>query len=147
MCHVVEFANRIQRLPITLDVADLLLSKLQIVELNEKDAQDALYLLSAYPVAEGDEPGTIGLGRICDVVADDWGWWRTLTGNLERILGFADDHGSRILPREPPYDAAEQLRRIEEAARRVPKGLRWKLRSKVGERVRWYRVPEEQGHD
>ena len=69
-------------MPVTLDLSDLLLTKLQIVELNEKDAQDVLYLCSAYPVADGDEPGTIGLGRIRPLVGNDWGWWRTITLNL-----------------------------------------------------------------
>jgi hypothetical protein len=70
-------------MPVTLDLTDLLLTKLQIVELNEKDAQDVLYLCSAYPVADGDEPGTIGLARIRPVVGNDWGWWRTVTMNLD----------------------------------------------------------------
>src|SRR5499427_3638072 len=72
MCHTVEFAGRLRRMPVTLDVSDLLLTKLQIVELNEKDAQDVLYLCSAYPVRDGDEPGTIGLGRIRPIVGNDW---------------------------------------------------------------------------
>lgn len=68
MCHIVDFADRIERHPVTLDVTDLLLTKLQIVRLNEKDAQDTLYLLSTFETTEGDEPGWIGLGRVAAMV-------------------------------------------------------------------------------
>lgn len=147
MCHVLEFRERIERMPLTLDVADLLLSKLQIVELNEKDAQDVLYLLSAYPVREGDEPGSVGLDRIGVIVAGDWGWWRTLTMNVERIAELATTMAAHLVPRGASHDPVAQLRRIGEHAHAVPKTLRWRLRARVGDRARWYQLPDEQPHD
>jgi hypothetical protein len=146
MCHVVEFGDRIDRMPLTLDVTDLLLSKLQIVELTDKDVQDALYLLARYPVEDGDAPGTIGLVRIGAVVADDWGWWRTLTMNVERIAGRVREERA-LVPRNAGHDVEEGLSRIAEVATSVPKTLRWKIRSRVGDRKRWYRVPELDAHD
>ncbi|HEY5985965.1 MAG TPA: hypothetical protein VIV12_06200, partial [Streptosporangiaceae bacterium] len=98
MCHTVEFKDRLGRMPLTLDLSDLLLTKLQIVELNEKDVQDVLYLSAAYPVREGDQPGTIGLDRIRPIVGNDWGWWRTLTLNLERIIALASGDGRTLIP-------------------------------------------------
>src|SRR5919197_6152334 len=86
MCHELVFTDRIGRMPLTLDVTDLLLSKPQVVEQNEKDVHDIVYLLAAYEVREGDEGGTIGLARFAKVLADDWGWWRTATGNLDRVV-------------------------------------------------------------
>ncbi len=147
MCHVLEFAERIDRHPVTLDVTDLLLTKLQIVELNEKDAQDVLYLLSAFAVQEGDEPGTIGLDRLRSQVADDWGWWRTITLNLERIGRLVDADGAHLVPPGTSFDPAAQLATLREAADEVPKSRRWRLRAKIGERKRWYRVPDEDSHD
>jgi hypothetical protein len=146
MCHTVEFKGRLGRLPVTLDVTDLLLSKLQIVELNEKDAQDVLYLVSAYPVRDGDEPGTIGLGRIRPIVGNDWGWWRTLTGNLDRIVALANGDGRALVPESGKCDAVGQLRALSEAVEATSKSLRWKARAKVGDRVRWYEQPEETPH-
>jgi len=146
MCHTVEFKGRLGRMPVTLDLADLLLTKLQIVELNEKDAQDVLYLLSAYPIRDGDEPGTIGLDRIAAIVGNDWGWWRTLTLNLENIIALADGAGSALVPEGGKHDAVQQLRALNEAVDATPKSLRWKARAKVGERVRWYEMPEETPH-
>jgi hypothetical protein len=146
MCHTVEFKDRLRRMPVTLDLSDLLLTKLQIVELNEKDAQDVLYLCSAYPVREGDEPGTIGLGRIRPIIGNDWGWWRTVTMNLDRITALASGDGRGLVPAGGKHDPVEQLGVLREATEAAPKSLRWKARGKVGDRVRWYEMPEETPH-
>jgi hypothetical protein len=147
MCHVLEFRDRIERMPVTIDVTDLLLSKLQIVEINEKDVVDVVYLLAAYPVGVGDERGTIGLDRIRAIVADDWGWWRTLTGTVEHIRDLAEARPGDLVPPAATNDVIEGLRLIQEAADTVPKTLRWKLRARIGERKRWYQVPDEEEHD
>jgi hypothetical protein len=149
MCHVLDFSDRIDRMPDTLDVTDLLLTKLQIVELNEKDVHDLFHLLSAFEVRPGDEPGTIGLDRIGRLVAGDWGWWRTVTMNLDKLIQLAGaDHGDHadLLPEARRFEPAEQARSIRTACDEVPKTMKWKLRAKVGDRVQWYEVPEEIGH-
>jgi hypothetical protein len=146
MCHVLEFADRIDRMPETLDVADLLLSKLQVVELNEKDVHDMVHLLSAYEVRDGDEPGTVGLLRIGRVVADDWGWWRTVTMNLDKLAHFADEEHSDLVPEARHFEPAEQARRLRQHCDDIQKPMKWKLRAKVGDRVQWYQEPEEVGH-
>ena len=146
MCHVLSFADRIDRLPDTLDVADLALSKLQIVELNRKDVHDLLHLFSAFEARPGDEPQTIGLDRIGSVVAGDWGWWRTTTMNLDKLAQLADGEHRDLLPEARRFEPAEQARRVRAFCDEVPKTLKWKLRAKVGDRVRWYELPEEVGH-
>ena len=146
MCHVLPFKDRIGRLPYTLDVTDLLLSKLQVVEQNEKDVQDIVYLLAAHEVRDGDEPGTVGLARFGKVVADDWGWWRTATGNLDRVVELVRGELARLVPAGARYDPVDQAVALRRHADTVPKALRWKLRARVGERVQWYELPEEVGH-
>jgi hypothetical protein len=146
MCHVLDFKDRISRLPYTLDVTDLLLSKLQVVEQNEKDVQDIVYLLAGHEVREGDEPGTIGLDRIGKVVAEDWGWWRTTTGNLDRVVELAGGELSHLVPAAAAFDPLQQAVALRRHADAVPKSLRWKIRSRVGERVQWYELPEEVAH-
>jgi hypothetical protein len=146
MCHVLDFRHRIERMPVTLDVTDLLLSKLQIFEINEKDLQDALYLLAAFPVGEDDAPGTISPIRLCEVVCQDWGWWRTVSGNLDRIGDLGSEDLARLVPPDPPFDPVEAARRLRHEADEAPKTLKWKLRSKVGDRVQWYQLPEEVAH-
>ena len=146
MCHVLEFKDRIERMPVTIDVTDLLLTKLQVVEQNEKDVHDILYLLSGFEVREGDEPGTIGLERFGKVVADDWGWWRTATGSLESAIRHVEGDLAGLVPSAASFDSVAQARALREHADTVPKSLRWKIRSRVGERVQWYELPEEVGH-
>lgn len=146
MCHVLTFKDRIDRMPHTLDVTDLLLSKLQVVEQNEKDVHDITYLLCKFAVQEGDEPGTIGLGRFGEVVGDDWGWWRTVTRNLDRVAELVSGELSRLVPPGAEFDPIDQARALRIHADDVPKSLRWKIRARVGERVRWYELPEEVGH-
>ncbi len=147
MCHDLRFAERIDRMPLTLDPTDLLLTKLQIIELNEKDVRDVVYLLAAFPVEEGDRPGALGLARIGEVVADDWGWWRTLTLNADKVIALLEGEHAVMIPPNAEHDAVAGMRAIREAADAAPKTLRWKVRARVGERRRWYRLPEEQEHD
>lgn len=146
MCHVLDFKSRIDRMPYTLDVPDLLLSKLQIVELNEKDVHDILHLLSAFEVREGDEPGTIGLARIGQVVGEDWGWWRTVTRNLDKLEELGGGEHADLIPDARRFDPLEQAKRVRAHCDACPKTLKWKLRAKVGERMQWYELPEEVGH-
>jgi hypothetical protein len=146
MCHVLDFRTRIDRLPDTLDVADLLLSKLQVVELNQKDVHDILHLLSAFEVRDGDEPRSLGLERIGRVVAEDWGWWRTVTMNLEKVAHFAEEEHGDLVPEARVFEPAPQARTLRAWCDEVPKPLKWKIRAKVGDRVQWYHLPEEIGH-
>ncbi len=81
-------------MPLTLDAVDILLSKLQIVELNEKDARDIFQLLAGLPVGPASRRRrAVGLDtdRFGQVLAADWGWWRTVTGNLDKLPGLAAD--------------------------------------------------------
>jgi hypothetical protein len=146
MCHELVFKDRIDRMPYTIDLADLMLSKLQVVEQNEKDVHDIVYMFACYEVKEGDEPGTIGEKRIGEVISDDWGWWRTVTGNLDRVIELASGELKHIVPAGCEFDPVEQARKLREFANAVPKSLKWKIRSRVGERVQWYELPEEVGH-
>jgi hypothetical protein len=135
MSHELHVGTRLVLDDKALTPADLLLTKLQVVEVNERDLRDAAALLADHDIA----PGGIDPERITTLLGNDWGWWRTATSNLERIAGYADslasfEGASRVRER-----AAELRRRIDEA----PKTLKWKLRARVGERVRWYELPEE----
>ena len=146
MCHVLEFKDRIDRMPDTLDVADLLLTKLQIVELNRKDVHDLLHLFSAFPVKDGDEPATIGTERIGRIVGEDWGWWRTVTMNLDKVAQLARGEHRDLVPEARTHDPAEQAQELRAFCDACPKTMKWKLRAKVGDRVQWYQLPEEVGH-
>lgn len=148
MCHTLDFRPKFNTLPLTLDVVDLLLSKLQIVELNEKDARDIIQLLAAFPIT-GESPGEgtleIDRDRFCKVLGADWGWWRTVTDNLNKLPLLVSE-SPQLLPTPAPRDALRNAERLAEIADATPKSMQWKMRSKVGDRVRWYELPEEVAH-
>jgi hypothetical protein len=147
MCHVLDFRPGYGRLPLTLDAIDILLSKLQIVELNEKDARDIFQLLSGLPVQERGGAGApfLDSNRFGQLLSADWGWWRTVTGNLDKLPGLAANSPHLILA-GAHYDPLAQAAQLAGLAQSVPKGMKWKLRANVGDRVRWYELPEEVGH-
>ncbi|WP_084658650.1 nucleotidyltransferase family protein [Thermogemmatispora onikobensis] len=141
MCHKLVLEPRLQLHPLTLSPADLLLTKLQIVELNAKDIQDLLALLLDFPPQEtAANPGEqLDMRIVTQVCAHDWGWYTTVTDNLQRVAQEAD----QLLQAE---EAARVRRHIEEMLRlldQAPKSSAWKLRALVGRRLQWYELPEE----
>jgi len=148
MSHTFDFRDRLEASTPTLPLAELLLSKLQVAHINRKDILDAAALLSEYPLGAGDD-ATINLDRIRALTSTDWGWWRTLTGNIERIRRYLADElqpGELEFGRPARFAAASQLDALRRAVDDAPKSTRWKLRARVGERVQWYEEPEEVGH-
>jgi hypothetical protein len=147
MCHTLDFRSSFGNSSHTLDPADLLLSKLQIFELNGKDARDITHLLSGVPVAEKENaPGpVIHTGRFGEMMASDWGWWRTTTGNLRKLPALLEEN-PEMVPPQARFDPLEQAERLLDVAHSVPKSMKWKLRANVGDRVRWYELPEEVAH-
>jgi hypothetical protein len=156
MCHRFEFKDRLTVTTPTLPLAELLLSKLQVVQINRKDVLDALALLGEHPFAAGDGSGApadataaISTERIVGLTSGDWGWWRTITLNLDKLGQFLQSdlqpgelEADRPMRFDPGTQVAELRRIIDEA----PKSTRWKLRARVGERASWYLEPEEMGH-
>jgi hypothetical protein len=145
MCHTLDFRPSFDSASATLDPADLLLSKLQIVELNAKDAHDIFHLLSGVRVGPDGTRPFIDVDRFGSVLAGDWGWWRTVTGSLNKLPGLHSEQPG-LAPPNPRYDPLTQAKQLLEVAESVPKSLKWKTRAKVGDRVRWYELPEEVDH-
>jgi hypothetical protein len=145
MCHTVEFADRATLMPYTLSPLDLLLSKLQIVELNEKDVDDILRLLVSIELGESGEPGVIDLRVISALTGDDWGWFKTISLNLERIAATLAE-GAPASVAGGRLDPAAAVQTLAATLEQAPKSRRWKLRDRIGERKRWYEVPEETPH-
>jgi len=148
MCHTFVFADRLSIEPRTLPLAELLLSKLQVAHINRKDILDALALLSEYPLAATDA-AAINVDRVAGLTSSDWGWWRTVSGNLDRCRHFLAEEiqpGELDFGRPPRFDAGAQVDALDKAIDEAPKSARWRLRARVGERVQWYQEPEEVGH-
>src|SRR5690348_7639259 len=144
MCHVLDFRPSFDRQPYTIDAVDVLLSKLQIVELNEKDLRDIVHMLAALPLGGGAQ-ASIDTDRFGKLLGADWGWWRTVTGNLAKMEELLGER-SALIPDNRVYEPVAQAARLLEIAVETPKSMKWKLRANVGERVRWYELPEEVAH-
>jgi hypothetical protein len=139
MSHQIPFGKRLAIEPVTIPLAELLLTKLQIIELNEKDVRDSLAILHNHPVDE-DDGDAINARRVAELCASDWGLWRTITANLQST---AERAGNYELPEGGEGRIADRVRDLLERIDEEPKTFGWKVRSKIGERRRWYELPEE----
>ena len=139
MCHAIPITDRLDRDPMTVPLAELLLTKLQIVELNERDQRDIYNLCFHHHISDGGGSG-IEADYIADLCAKDWGLWRTCKSTIERCLA---DLPRYTLPPEASQLISERLTSLWERMEEAPKTTRWRLRSRLGDRVRWYAEPEE----
>jgi len=139
MSQEIPFGERMTMEPLTVPLAELLLTKLQIIELNEKDVRDALALLHDHPVDEQDGD-TVNAAHIAKLCASDWGLWRTFTANLEALEGHLERYE---LSEEGKERIEGRVKTLQERIEEEPKGFGWKMRAKIGDRKRWYELPEE----
>jgi hypothetical protein len=139
MCHELPLAESIAVRRHTLPAADVLMSKLQIVHLNEKDRGDLYALLLSHRVAAGDADA-IDVQRITSLTGNDWGLQHTFELNLGRLREALD---AQPLTAEERASVAQRIETLARALDVAPKSRRWKIRARVGERKQWYEEPEE----
>ncbi|PWI57205.1 hypothetical protein BM613_09775 [Sulfoacidibacillus thermotolerans] len=140
LCHRIDLRERIHLEAQTLPLADLLLTKLQIVELNRKDMIDLVALLLVAPLVETDQPSAINIRYLAKMLAKDWGLWRTCTKNLQLLV---NEMCTLIADEMQQSKVLEKINTLQQAIDLTPKSAAWRMRSVVGERVRWYELPEE----
>ncbi len=139
-CHIVNFRKRLEIDYPTVSMADMLLTKLQIVKINEKDIIDCIVLLREHQVGSKDTEMVNG-DYIAKLFAKDWGFWRTATENLEKIKKFA--HNYEKLTEEDKKDVETKIEQLQNRIDREPKSMKWKMRDKVGDKKQWYEEVEE----
>jgi hypothetical protein len=140
MCHEIPIADRLDREPMTVPLAELLLTKLQIVQLNERDERDIYNLCFHHPVSDTDADAIEG-GVIARLCAADWGLWRTVKGTIARCQ---DDLGRYELVPDARQLIGERLGELWSQIEAAPKSGKWRRRNRLGERMRWYQEPEEE---
>jgi len=138
MCHRIDLRHRLRLGEVCLAPADLLLTKMQVVEINEKDLLDIVALLADHPTGDGDAE-TINRAYIAGLAARDWGLYRTLQLSTTRVLEALP---RLALPAEP---IRGRLAELWQAIEMQPKPVAWRLRARIGDRLRWYEIPEEGG--
>lgn len=139
MCHKLNFAHRLHLDEVTIPLADLLLSKLQVVEMNEEELREIYALVYDHELGGQADPEKIDTAFIVNLCSDDWGWYKTVAMNIERAIALAED----LLDQQEREVFLTRIGRLKQLIEGSPKSLRWQLRARVGESSRWYEVPEE----
>lgn len=142
MCHKLPLAARLQVEPLTVPLAELFLTKAQIVQLNRKDVLDLLALLLDHDVGPADKE-TINTAVIADLCAKDWGLYTTLNMTIEKLREFMARGEAELLTEDLKLQINDKLTSIQTAVEAAPKPLAWKVRARVGTRVPWYEEVEE----
>jgi hypothetical protein len=142
MNHCVDYKGRLEIHPYCVSLADLLLQKLQIVQINDKDLKDAMLLLLAAPVGEA-EGGTINAGYLAKVLADDWGFYHTATTNLGGIKSAMTDVAA--LNEGQRATIGEKVDNVLQHIENEPKSGKWKRRAKAGTKKPWYNEVSDWG--
>jgi hypothetical protein len=143
MCHALDLRDRLAVDQLTIPLADLLLTKLQVVQINDKDMVDLAAILADHAPGIATDHENIDLGRFTDVLGRDWGFEHTVRLNLVKLREYV---AGRELPRELAARIDERVGALLSALDSGGKTVGWKLRGQVGERVRWYELPEEGRH-
>ena len=142
MCHKLPIAQRLDLDPRTVPLAELLLTKLQVVHTNRKDVIDICAILLDHEVGDTDGE-TVNAAYIASLLAGDWGLWRTSRGTIETTR--AQLPGIDLEPAERDL-IDNRLTALWDRVEEEPKSFRWKSRARIGDRSRWYEEPEEIGH-
>jgi len=128
----------------TIPLPELVLEKLQIHDINEKDIKDLIVLLRAHEIGETDEKEVINAKYIAKVLADDWGFWYDAKSNLEKIKTFAEKYLKQGKLKQDDYD--DVIRKVDtllDYIDKEKKTKRWMKRAKTGTKKIWWRPVEE----
>jgi hypothetical protein len=135
-CHLIDLRKRFKIDYPTIPLADLLLSKLQIVKTTEKDQVDIAALLSEHETSFGDEHDKINVHYISRLLADDWGFYFTVKSNLEKMQFFFDKKSFE----KNRYIVLNKISVLLQLIDSEEKTLRWKAREIIGTKIQWYKT-------
>jgi hypothetical protein len=140
MSHTLDLGAQLEAEAETLPAAELMLTKLQIAEINRKDLSDVAMLLWDHEPADGGGPGRLNLARIAEACGADWGLYTTVTDNL---AGCASLLGELVTTAADRARIAARIDAVARALEQAPKTVAWRMRARIGRRIRWFKVPEE----
>jgi hypothetical protein len=141
-CHRIPFEGRLDIDFPTISTTDLLLEKMQIVEINLKDFKDTLVLLLEHPLgSSADGNKHIDMRYICDMMAHDWGFYHTFTTNLQRVELYIAEFAA--ISEAEGDTIRRRIKELLDAVEAAPKSMKWKLRAKIGTRKIWYQEVSE----
>jgi hypothetical protein len=140
MSHVIDFTGRLEQDYPTIPLADLLLEKMQIARINEKDIKDTLLLLRTHDLGN-DDKDVINARWVAHTLKDDWGFWYTVTGNLNKVNVQKNQYD--WLSTEDRAIVESRVSKLLDIIESEPKTSRWRFRARIGARKKWYNDVEE----
>ncbi len=140
MCHTLDLSDTLNYLDDTIGVGELLFTKLQIVEINEKDIKDAIRLIFYSDLEDKGRRDYNPKDFLVEACSEDWGVYKTITLNLGKVSDYAKT--LQFVPEDLEM-LNSKIEIITKSIENSDKSIRWKMRSKIGEKVRWYELPEE----
>jgi hypothetical protein len=139
-CHPIYWKDRLEVDAPTIPLTELLLEKMQIVQINEKDVIDTIMLLLEHPLGDVDRE-TINIKLAAELCAKEWGLWRTASMNLDKVKQLAQHYPQ--LDESQKAHVTQQVDTILARMDAEPKPLAWRIRARVGDRVKWYKDVDE----
>jgi len=139
MCHTVDLTKRLEVDFPTISLTDLLLEKMQIVQINKKDLDDMVVLLMSHSVSDSDQK-SVNRKYLAQVLSEDWGFYYTVTTNLQKLKEYAAAYFARTGTTDSVGKKVDELLQSIEAH---PKAFKWKMRAKIGNRQKWYNDVDE----
>jgi len=148
MQHTLDFAQRIRLDDMTIPITDLLLTKLQMEgRVEARDEKDIVALLEDHDLGLEDSKEMLNVKYLADLCSRDWGLFRTVTGNLQKVRKVIEDDVSIQCVGMEAEELIRKVDAIQASLTSSRKGLRWRARKILGERVKWYKdvnVDEEE---
>jgi hypothetical protein len=138
--HPLDFKNRLELDTPTVTPADLLLEKLQIVFPSEKDVKDSILILRAHEISQSEESNRINAKFVSELLAPDWGFWYTVTTNLNGLKGYVAEF--QLIDESDKKDVTAKIDALLTAIENTPKTSGWKMRSMMGTKKKWYNPVE-----
>jgi hypothetical protein len=139
MCHKFDFRDRLTIDKLTIPLADLLATKLQVVEITDREYRDIMALVHDHDLADVDAPEAINVSYLAKLCGEDWGIYKTFTTTIQNILSALNDFE---LASDDRAIIRKRLEDIQSRIESTPKSFAWKVRAKIGEKKQWYELPE-----
>lgn len=136
MSHTLDLRGRLELDYPTITAADLLLEKMQIVQINEKDIKDSIVLIRSHELAETESKGQLNIKHLAEVLANDWGFWYTVTSNLAKTREYATEQESLLATEKD--DVSLKINAILKAIEEQPKTMNFNMRARIGTKKKWY---------
>lgn len=140
-CHTIDFSRRLDLDRPTIPLPELLLEKMQIVQINAKDIKDTIVLMLEHDLGGPGNPEVLDVSYLCELLCQDWGFYFTTTQNLRKVRQLLPDFPA--LSDEQREVVGGRIDRLLTIMEETPKTLRWKARAALGTRVRWYNEVDE----